>query len=166
MKLTLSRYCQAQLKSSPSPVQLELSRALILIISTYPHPPTPRIVVMRHFQSTQEDKIWYESFIQPNQVNQLTIQPPASLVSYPLATTSCSKLWLVMANSAMSSWIKTVRIGKLVYSASTIRLGVQLFTGYPLATTAVSYSQLWIMLLFQVGLKRCKLESWSTQQAQ
>ena len=37
----------AKLSSSSSPV--ELSTALILIISTHPHPPTPGIVVMRHF---------------------------------------------------------------------------------------------------------------------
>ena len=33
---------------------------------------------------------------------------------------------------------------------------------YPLTTT----SWLWLAQQFQVGLKRCKLESWSTQQVQ
>ena len=37
----VSYYCQAQFQSSPSPVQLELSTALILIISTPTHPTNP-----------------------------------------------------------------------------------------------------------------------------
>ena len=49
-----------------------------------------------------------------------------------------------MANSAMSSWVETVWIGKLIYSASTIRLCVYLITSYPLATT--SYSQHFISI--------------------
>ena len=51
LKLDWHYYCQAQFQSSPSSVQLELSTALILIISTHPdqttHPPIPGIVVMR-----------------------------------------------------------------------------------------------------------------------
>ena len=50
----------------------------------------------------------------------------SKLASYLLATTGCSLLQLAMANSAFSSLIKMVKIGKLVYSASTIRLGVWL----------------------------------------
>ena len=65
--ILIGRLIFAKLSSSSSPSPVELSTALILIISTHPHPttPTPGIVVMRHFQTSQEGEIWYESSIQP-----------------------------------------------------------------------------------------------------
>ena len=43
------------------------------------HPTHPGQVYLSHFQTSQEAEGWYGSFIGPNQVNQLTSQPPASL---------------------------------------------------------------------------------------
>ena len=69
------------------PSSAELRFFLILIITPTPPtlstPPTPRKVVLSHFQTTQEAEIWYGSFIQPNLVNQLTSQSQASLPEIP-----------------------------------------------------------------------------------
>ena len=49
-----------------------------------------------------------------------------------LATYALKWVYVSMANSAISSWIKTVEIGKLVYSASIVRLGVWSFQINPI----------------------------------
>ena len=57
-------------------------------------------------------------------------------------STSYQQLQLSMANSAIPSHIKQEQKGKLVYSTSTITLGVQLITSYPLAITSCSQQQI------------------------
>ena len=67
-----------------------------------------------------------------------------SCLANPQLSISYHQLQLAMANSAISRQIKAVQKVKMVYSTSIIRLGVYLFTSYPLAIT--SYSQLQLAL--------------------
>ena len=92
---TLKACCQAQFQFSANQVELRLAQLSLSVPPTHPLGQ----VNLSHFQ-TRKLKFGMEALFNRT-------RPTSQLASYLLATTSCSQLQLAIANSSISSQMKT-----------------------------------------------------------